>query len=233
MKYGGQTQYGSGAYGGDPYGFSPGYVTRRMVASLERFRFDGTTFAGESTKCVHTLARLTGNLEDQKTWDLLTTAGLPAMFVVYTGGTFVPQTANNVQWKQTVNFSVVALAAQQRDRVDRMEGRNIYHCGTETMIRWALRFVLREMIQISMITNPQPSAERQLVFGAERFAAVLDFQASAIHCIPDDVSTVTLDKLGIVHTPNDLNDLFLPDNITPNSDDPTAVATAVATLADT
>lgn len=203
-----------------------------MIASLERFKFDGTAFAGESSKCLRTLVRLTGNLEDQKVWDLLTRAGLPAMFCIYTGGTFIPQTSNNAQWKQTVNFAVVALAEQQTDRVDRMEGRNIYHCGTETMIRWALRFVLRELIQINMITNPQPTAERQLVFGAERFAAVLDFQATAIHCIPDNESTVLLEQVGIVHTPKDLNQLFLGDNVTPNSDDATAVSPSVATLAD-
>lgn len=226
MKYGGQTQYGSGGYGGDPYGFSAAYVLRRMEASLERFRRIG------NEGHLDTLKRLTGSLADQPTWDLMSTAGLPAMYLVYEGGAFGQGNTSKNAWRRGVNFAVVCIAEQQTSRIERLEGRNIYHPGTETMVNWALRFVLRELNLIKMIKNHRPGEERQLVFGAERFAAVVTFTAEARLCIVDDVSSVLLERLGIVHTPLDLTQLFLPDNQTPNTDSPTSPVSGVADFDD-
>ena len=72
------------------------------------------------------------------------------------------------------------------------------------------------------------------VFEAQRFVAVVSFELEVEHDLYDDAATLTdeLARLGIVHDPLNLADLFATDEETPNTDSPTSPAIGYAELDD-
>ena len=227
MKFGGTSTFGLAGYGGDPYGVAPGYVVGRILSELSRFKREGTTGVLE------TLARLTGSLGDPATWATMLQAGTPAMLVVYEGGPFkfIGSGRNHVQQQQ--RYSVVCIASDYRERKHRLEGRNVYEPGLDNLARWARLYAARALLQIEGV-GLRSGKEELRVFEAQRFVAVVSFEVEVEHDLYDDAATLTdeLARLGIVHDPLDLNDLFLADEETPNTDSPTSPAVGYAELDD-
>lgn len=216
MRFGGESQFGRAALGGDAFGVSPAYVCRRLLAALERFRRVG------ATGCLQTLDRLTGSLGDAQTWALMMQAGTPAMLVVYEGGPFTVEGTGRNNLSQKQRYSIVCIASDYRDRRRRLEGRNIYEPGLDNLTRWARYFAGRELLQISGVAM-RSGKEELRVFDAEKFAGIVTFEVEATQDLYDDDATLInqLERLGICHTPSDTLQLF-NDTDTPNTDDPTS-----------
>jgi len=227
VRFGGQTQFGTGVFGGDPYGTAPGYVIRRILAELSRFKRSGTT------GCIETLGRLTGSLSDPGTWATMLQAGTPAMLVVYEGGPFRFIGSGKNQIQQTQRYSVVCIASDYRERRHRLEGRNIHEPALDNLTRWARFYAARALLQMDGV-GLRSGKEELRIFDASRFVGVVSFEVEAEQDLYDDAATLTLtlERLGIVHDPLDLDDLFLADEETPNTDSPTSPKVGYADLGD-
>lgn len=225
MKFGGVSSFGSAMFGGDPWGFDPSYVMDRMVASLSKFQ---QTAPGVGS--VKTIKRLEGPLTDETAIDTALKGSTPAFLIVYLGGPFDPPRSDGTVFVQSARYAVICISSNNYSRIQRTKDRNVYHPGIHNMIRWALREVTREMLSIEQVINFRPVVERPLPFTSTRFASVIEFECEHRMDVYDDVSTVLLEKIGIVHTPKDTTELFTSDNVTPNSDDDTAVSPSVAEL---
>jgi len=222
MKFGGNSQFGSMQFGGDPYGHDPNYVCNRIISALSVF------LKTETAGCIKTIKRLAGDFGNQAAMDRLLTEGAPAFLVLYEGGAFVPATSSNCVFVQAVKYSVFCVAGSYQDQTERLAGRNVYEPGLDNMLRWATYYVMRELIQVESLNMVKPIAHQYLKWLPGKYVGVASFEATTRMDIYDDEPTMILERLGIVHNPIDLSELFLVDNTTPNTNDPTGLG--VATL---
>ncbi|MCA9667375.1 MAG: hypothetical protein KC503_17365 [Myxococcales bacterium] len=232
MRFGGETQFGRGRYGGVGTGKPIGYIIRRMIAAMEQFRYDPDTGTGS----LRTLERLTGSIRDKATWDIIASRGFPAVLVAYAGGPFVkPKTMDGAQVTQAKRIHVVCIAdSLQGKRIDRLEGkrRNLYEPGLDNITSWVVRYMGRELLNLNL-AGFQPVDEDVFAFDTNAFASIIEWRVEAtIDLYDDPESDNEFTRLGITHTPKDFNNLFESDNITPKTDSPTSPATGYADLDD-
>ena len=223
--FGGTSKFGTGKFGGNPLGVTPGFYVQRMINAMTRFKRSGTTGSLE------TIDRLCGDLRDQETWDQALQAGIPAVLIAYEGGPIRSEGMDGRQMVQRQRYSVVCLAGDHRTRRRRLEGRNIWAPGLDNIARWVMHYCGRELMD-SDLERVACVEERPLTFGPGRFACVVSFEGDARLDLYDSIGSITaqLDTLGITHTPTDVNNLFNADNITPKTDSPTSPATGYAEL---
>lgn len=221
--FGGRSKFGRAAFGGDPYGFEPGHVLDCIIYELSRFLRQG------ESGYLRTLDWLTSDLDDEESIDRQLVGGAPAMLVGYVGGPFsTAKTTSGKVFRQTMGFVIVCVADQFDTPRDRLRGRNIYSSGLYTMTRHAIYWGGRALLDIDGLENPRPADEGFLRFKPEKYISVVKFAAESafdLSKLHDDVE-YKLERLGICHSPIDLNHLFKEDNQTPNTDDPTGFGVA-------
>lgn len=269
MRFGGTTQFGCGVYGGEPFAISPQYIVDRIVASLSRFlkvrslgsqyggryQFGASSFGGVRTVgFLQTLGRFTGPMRSapmiEHVLDLVTKAGNPAMLVGFEGGEFQPHNVGGAVHRELVTFNVICVASQFETRTIRLTGRRpIVQPGLDDMTNMAITYTGRELLTMTKaLFQPRPVSRRNfMTANAMRFVSVVTWQGTLCHDFFDDEPSaeIRLKRLGIVHSPANLSQLFLADNVTPNVDgfdplnegnvtptDPTSPATGYAELDD-
>jgi hypothetical protein len=229
--FGGRAKFGASRYGGAiQYGFDPGYVIDRCCAALQPFVRARQN--GAERGVLDTVTRLTGPLDDDENQQRMLTGGTPAVLFGYSGGTYAPYGTNQAQWMQTARFFFVAIADDATSRERRLRG---YLSRPNTpsldhLPRWVLHYVLLELRGMQRILNPRPVREDLLTFGSQRFAAVVEFWCESVLDAYEALPDVTIEQLGIVHTPTDAAHLFSDDNVTPYSADDTNASPNVARL---
>lgn len=218
MNFGGAFQFGAGQFGGDPFGLKAGYVIRRIMSELSRFK--KVTVAGVTTGCVQTIGMLTGPVDDPQTLDLMIREGLPAFLVGHPRSDFESRATDELTFTESAKFAIVCVAEHLHDRVERLEGRNVYRPGLFNLSQWAVVYGLRGLRDLQSRLNYKPISKRFARFAAERFVSIVEIECNFTTDVQDDVDTFgpRLERLGIVHNPVDLSALFLPDNLTPNGD---------------
>lgn len=213
MRFGGESQFGQASFGGVPYGVAPGYVCDRMIEALERFRLKD-----DGTGCVRTIKRVS---EDTiRSIDQQALGGLPGFFVAYRGGPYKPVASNGRVHQQTATYAVLCASADYKGYTQRLEGRNVYFPGSDNLMRWAVYHVGKELLAIKGLGSQRPAAERYIAFEAGKYVGLVEFEVTARIDLYDEAVFDTLQRIGAVHNPNDLEQLFEADNTTPNSDDP-------------
>lgn len=224
MNFGGSSEFGAAQFGGQPFGLMPGYVCGRIVASMERFRRSG------DSGCLATLGRLTGSLSDADTWSMMLQAGTPAVLVVYEGATLGSEGMASNVITQRQRYSVVCIASDYRTRSHRLQGRNVYEPALDNITRWVMYFAGRAVLRLGGV----PTKEELRTFGAEKFVGIVSFEISSQYDLYDDDATLldSFERLGIVHSPSNVNSLFADDNVTPRTDSPTSPATGYAEIGD-
>jgi hypothetical protein len=236
-KFGGASKFGSVKYGGDVAGFDPGHVCDRLISQLSRFLLvDPSDGSANAVGFARTVGRLVGDLRDEEIWSVVMLAGTPAILVHYGGGRFDKTTGITGGYKaaETATFSVICVDSNFRSRIERFEGkrqRTGTAPGLDRMTRMALSFAWRELLGLGRsMKNPRPHQVRYLSLGNDRFVSVVEFQGEVVVSGAEDWPSAVLEKLGICHNPKNLATLFLGDNITPNTDDPTSPSSGVADL---
>lgn len=215
MRFGGTSQFGKAQFGGDPYGFSPSHVCDRIIVSLSRFLVQP-----DGTGCVRTIKRLAGSLSNRQDVDRLLAGASPAFLVLYQGGAFKPAATTENLHNQTVQFTVIAIANNYRDQRTRLSGTNVYDPGVDNLARWATFYVGRELVATKSLNRVRPTELRYLDYLPGKYSAVVSFEAQVqLDLYDSDGDLSTLERLGIVHNPLSLDELFEGDNTTPNNDD--------------
>jgi hypothetical protein len=226
VKFGGSSKFGSSKFGGDVAGFDPGHVCDRLIITLSRFAIT------ETIGFVRTIGRLTGDLRDPEIWNVVMTAGVPAMLVHYGGGRFEKDKmlSSGLKTAETVSFSVICVDSNYRSRIERLEGiRQRTTPGLDRMTRMAMSFAWRELLGLGrQIKNPRPVTDRYLGLGNDRFVSVVEFQGEVNVDGQEDWPVGRLEKLGICHNPLSESTLFV--GTAPNTNDPTSVDSGVADL---
>lgn len=229
-KLGGTTSLGRQfILGGEPYGLRPSFVINRILVELSRFLYDDNTKTG----FLRTLTRLTGPLDDAEVEKLIGDRATPAMFVHYGGGVYsnsdkIPRSTGGASWMKTAVFSVVCVADDYRDRVERLEGKTIHEPGLDNMVAMAAHYAGIALANVRRLKNARPVNERYTNYRSQHFVGMIQFEGEMETNWRADASTIYLERLGICHSPRISRTLFETDNITPATDDPTSPTTGVA-----
>lgn len=211
-RFGGRCRFGTAKFGGDPYGWEPGYMIDNVVAVLRRFTKDG----GDAYGRVKSVERLTAEINDN-TYRTLSQRGMPAFYVGIDGGTFAPHGTSQRHARETDRLFVIAIVgAGSRGREARLEGEaHGREAGLDQMTRWAIYWVTATLRKSKKLKNPLPRRWRYLEFSGERFAAVIEWDVSFYAEFWEAIGSLTFDELGICHSPVDASKLFADDNETP------------------
>jgi len=217
-SFGGHVQFGAAQFGGDPFGLSPLFCIDRMLAALDTAKVSAGGF-------LRTVALLTSDPNDIEALGHQLQDGLPAVLVGYTGGPYSGGLTTAMVMEQQLRLVAVCVADNLRSRTDRLGGRSIYRPGLLNLMRWAAFKCGRALNRIKRGRRGGPTEESFIAYGAETFVGVVNFSVTAAFDLYDDDGDLTgkLERLGIVHTPSDLEQLFESDNETPNTDDPTSL----------
>jgi hypothetical protein len=224
-RFGGESQFGRSQFGGNPWGVMPSYIVDEMIAALQPFH-------KENGGHVNTIAQLFGDINDARTIDLALKSEAPAWLINYRGGPMEWGGKRGSRFIHTQNFAILSISKDQRDRQSRIDSRNEYYPGAENMSAWAFREVIRRFHD-NLATGPiSPTNEEPFIYESARFVYLLELQCKIPRDAYDnDVEAPLLEQAGLVHTPKpEPAPLFEPDNVTPNSDDPTNNTPNVADL---
>jgi hypothetical protein len=221
-KFGGQTKFGSGHFGGDRSPTPIGYIIRRMVASMSGL---------VSTGSMKTVARLYGDPRRRETWDaVLTPGGIPAVLIHYAGGTFEVEATSGARLVRHQFIDVYCFAGDYRSSEHRYEGKHAADPAIENITAWCVYRMGRALLDLKHFRNARPVDEKPFVAGSNAVGYVLRFAGSTSLDLYDDAIALKLESLGICHSPTDANILFESNNVTPKSGDEPVPATNVADL---
>jgi hypothetical protein len=212
VRFGGAAQFGTTEFGGDPFGVSPAYVCDRLISVLSRF---------VTAKTVKTVRRYAGAKEDDlEAIDRLLTTGVPAFLVFHAPGKFDPMTTDGRRFNHRLHFGAYCCAGDYQSQTRRLEGRNDYSPGIDNLMRWAIYFCGRELLEVKELRGARPLGSRYLRFEPGKYVGVVEFEAVNTIDFYDDAPANALERLGLVKNPTDPEELFQGDNLTPNSTDP-------------
>ena len=203
-------------------GVQPSTVIGAMRSELSRIEQRGT--AG----VLKTLKRYAADGIDLESIDRHILSGVPAMLLAYEGGIFDPPAANGRAQDQVMRFAIICAAGTFQGASDRLTGGH-WDPGVEDLLDLATYFGLRGM-RAAGVRLPLVGEHRWLRFVPEKYVAIATFTCRRQVDTWDSAIEGELEKLGICHDPTDPDDLWDPDNLTPNSDDPRTVDGGVATL---
>jgi hypothetical protein len=173
---------------------------------------------------LRTVGVLTSNATDIEALSHQLQDGLPAVLVGYTGGPYTGGMTSGMVLQHDAGFVAVCIADSLRSRVERLGGRSIYHPGLWHLMRWVAFKCGRALNRVQKTRNGRPVDESVIAYEPTMFVGVVGFTAQLTLDLYDDMGALTkLERLGIVHTPSDLAQLFEVDNLTPNTDDPTSL----------
>lgn len=221
-KFGGQTKFGgNGYFGGDRYPTPVGYVISRMLASMSGFESAGT---------LKTLARLYGDPRLRESWDaVLTPAGIPAVLVHYAGATYELESTSGGRMVRRMLLDAYCCAGDYRSLQHRYAGKFKDDASVENICAWCAYYMTRALGELKLRSARVLSEEPQ---AADANAVIyrLRFAVDQTLDLYDDHIALTLQSLGICHSPTDANTLFETNNVTPRSGDEPVPATNVADL---
>lgn len=228
-SFGGGSQFGVAQFGGEPSAYPIDHGINEILDALAPL---GRDQGGP----VATIDIMSVPLSVQTDWSMLLSGGLPALLVGYSGGTF-SQTVDTAGYafEQAGNFHVAVLTDTLRSRSERLAGISAYGQGLWSLLRWVALYAGRALNEVHFVRGVRPVREEILSYGPEYFAGAVHFEATwCMDLYPDaDQIIGRLERIGIVHTPKDLQNLFLGDNLTPNTDDVTSLpGPGVAELVD-
>jgi hypothetical protein len=210
------------------YGVTPASVVTALVAGLSALkRIAGPPPSG----CLRTLQRYAGDRYDLEAIDLRLAAGTPAMLVAYLGGPIEPGATDGRLFYHRMKFSVICAAGSYASAEERLAGGSpATDPGVEDLLDWASYYACRAAMAVSGLTRVKPTDHKWLRIAPTKFLAAAELEATRqLDLWDDDGLGEELERIGLVHSPLDPEELFEDDNLTPKQEEP-LVGGGVATL---
>lgn len=217
----------------DHFGATPSAVCQAVLTALSQFQFaDGGAGVDGGSGCVKTIKRIAGDELKPENIDRHLTSGMPALLVAHLLGKFGAGRTNRKLFDQTIRLAIVCCAGRFSSQADRLAGgvTATVNPGVEDLLDWATYFALRALEQLSGCREQQPVDQVWLRLEPGKYIARVDIECKRTFDAWDDAPASTLQTLGIVHDPIDLDDLWAEDNETPKSELPSALAGGVTDL---
>lgn len=216
------------------------YVTPSTIGNAILTQFTTIKRSG-SSGFLATVGRVSS--QDAESIKMALAPGVPALLLFYGGGVFDHGGAGKQRWQNELHFSVLCVSSRSvgdnvlermtsgdvdTDNVDPTD--NTTMPGVEELQDWAVWLGVRGMRNAAAL-QPRPGKNSQVFrISPGVFIGSVDLYCRRLIDVYDDALATSLEKLGIVHSPEDPDDLWEVDNVTPKSEWPPTTDGGVVTL---